>query len=207
MQFQTDIPRFAGARPALRRLPALALLVLLLALPFVPAIAQAPGGDKCTRLNNTGAFACSGEIISWIEIRIEGDLLKPQQADFEALVRRRLQEELPYLGHERQRFVDAARAMRDRPIGDIASYRAQRGEVGCFVWTVGTDYPIPVFVECKLTGWGIGLEMTNEFSARYLGAGPPQDIPGLVETGIRHTIGQIANQLLAQRQEWRRRTP
>lgn len=170
-------------------------------------MAQTDGATKCARLNNTGAFACSGRVISWVAVRIEGELLKPQQDALKALVRNRLQAELPYLAYEQRRFVDAARDMSSQPITDIAAFRAERGEVNCFVWTVGTEYPIPLFVECKLTGWGVGLEMTNEFSARYLGAGPPEDIPRLAEDGIRHDIGQIAAQVQAQRQEWRRPLP
>lgn len=168
------------------------------------ASAQSPSAEnKCERLNNMGSFACSGRVVSWIEVRVEGDLMKPHREKLRTLIRQRLQEELSYLGHEDQKFTDAARRMRNQPIAEISRFRAERGEVDCYIWTVGTSYPIPLFVQCELTGWGVGLKMTNEFSARFLGAGPPEDIPPLAESGIDNAIRQIADRLLAVRQEWR----
>ena len=168
------------------------------------AVAQNPSPEnKCERLNNMGSFACSGRVISWVEVRVEGDLMKPHHEKLRTLIRQRLREELSYLGHEKQKFTDAARRMKNQPIAEIARFRAERGEVDCYIWTVGSSYPIPLFVQCELTGWGVGLKMTNEFTARFLGAGPPEDIPPLAESGIENAIRQIADRLLAIRQEWR----
>jgi len=158
---------------------------------------EIPSSSRDVILQDTLAYRL--EKISWVEVLVEGQLLKEHKQEFERLIRLRLRNDLSMIPHEVKRL---SQAITD---GLSESEFKKRGAIACLVWTVGDDYPVAILVECKLWGYGgyRGFGLYNEFTDRYLGYGSKQTAKSIVEDMIRGAITSISADFLEARDKVR----
>lgn len=111
-------------------------------------------------------FACYFDTLSWVEVRFQGDVLKKHKLDYEKLIRLRVRNDMSSIKHETIEFSDAMKKYKY----DLKSPELRRrGTIGCYIWTVGKDYPIAKHIECKLSGYGVyEIPLEQEFKSESL---------------------------------------
>lgn len=180
------------------RLLNVAPLVALFTIVFIFVSTTARSGEICSQAKYDfykHSLPCQMEIISWVEIKIQGKLLEARKSDYEKLVRLRLRNDLSMIKHETQKYFDLFNKY-DAEI--ISSKLRERGELFCFVWTVGDDFPVASYVECTLRGYG-QYAWKKEYSHRFLAYFHSRRADEEVRGIIRDIIAEISADFLEDR--------
>ena len=169
------------------------LFVALLCLPMMSVAKDTE--EKCTGIQDM--FPCHLEIISWVNVDLDSDLLKQYKSDFEKLIRLRLRNDLSMMSHETRTFQQV---LKDNKYNFNNPRIKKRGHVNCFVWTVGKKYPVAIYTECTLSGWGDYKYPTwDKFESRMLGYSSSDKARKHVKDSIREIITTISAEFLERR--------
>jgi len=171
------------------------LLLLWVSLVYCfPVTVFALDSNKSDCNGLADSMPCNLKIISWVEVSIQGDLLKKHKAEFEKLIRLRLRNDLSMYKHEVRKFSEL---IKENGYDMKRKELKERGDLSCHVWTVGKDYPVAFLVECKLSGWGsYSSPLYEEIESKILGYASAQSLRKQVEESMRGTITDVSADLL-----------
>lgn len=168
----------------------LAVALAISVAPVYAAVAQQPA--PCLPLF-TNETACSLEILSWVQVRLQGSHLSRSGPDLERLVRLRVRNDLSFLRHE---TLPVAEVLNTH--GDNTAEIRRRGHVDCFVWTIGErEYPIALYVECKIASFISGVLPIQP--AQILGLSNRELLGVQVEEALRQAVQKLAANLFEAR--------
>ena len=158
----------------------------------------AKSSEFCSQTENEyvkSMFECNLEIISWVEVNFQSELLKKHKSKYERLIRLRLRNDLSMIKHETLKYLDALKKFQwDTKSPEIS----KRGQLTCLVWTVGDDFPVAQYVECELWGYGDYSYYPN-FSHKTLGYSNSSGADEHVREAIRDIITEISSSFLEAR--------
>ena len=173
-------------------------MTFLIGMTLSLAANTASSDDYCSQAKYEfvkGTLHCQLEVISWVEVNFEGELLKKNKLDYERLVRLRLKNDLSMVRHETLKFNDA---MEKYEYDFESQEMRKRGYVTCLVWTLGDEYPVAEYVECKLEGYG-DYTFRRDFSSRMLGYSDSSRANEQVRSMIRQIVTDISSEFLEAR--------
>jgi hypothetical protein len=160
----------------------------------IPVYAQNEAGPHCKNAEMLFAetMPCFVDTLSWVEVTYQGDVLKRYKSELEKFARLRMRNDLSVLKHETKNLSSL---IDEYGVDPSNAEIRRRARLHCHIWTVGSDYPIALHVNCKLNGFGLyPISISDPIESANLGYGSKDKMKGMAEDMIESNIRQIATE-------------